>query len=92
MVDREREAIAVLREHEVLATCEQFLGIVPSRYYLELRLQKARQLVQQSNHSIVQVGLICGFSSSSHFSTAYSALFGRAPRDERQKMLARQMA
>ncbi len=71
---------------------KQFLGIVPSRYYLELRLQKARQLVLQSNHSIVQVGLICGFSSSSHFSTAYSALFGLAPRDERQKMLARQMA
>lgn len=71
---------------------KQFLGIVPSRYYLELRLQKARQLVQQSNHSIVQVGLICGFSSSSHFSTAYSALFGLAPRDERQKMLARHMA
>ena len=70
---------------------KQFLGSVPSRYYLELRLQKARQLLLSSHHSIVQVGLICGFSSSSHFSTAYGALFGLTPRDERQRKLAPEM-
>lgn len=66
---------------------KQYLGSVPSRYYLELRLQRARQLLQESNHSIVQVGLMCGFSSGSHFSTAYGALFGITPREERQRKL-----
>ena len=70
---------------------KQFLGTAPSRYYLDLRLQRARQLLLHSNHSIVQVGLICGFSSSSHFSTAYGTLFGLAPRDERQRKLSPDM-
>lgn len=70
---------------------KQFLGTAPSRYYLELRLQRARQLLLHSHHSIVQVGLICGFSSSSHFSTAYGTLFGLAPRDERQRKLSPDM-
>jgi transcriptional regulator GlxA family with amidase domain len=66
---------------------KQYLGSVPSRYYLELRLQRARQLLLDSSHSIVQVGLMCGFSSGSHFSTAYGTLFGITPREERQRKL-----
>lgn len=66
---------------------KQYLGSVPSRYYLELRLQRARRLLLDTNHSIVQVGLMCGFSSGSHFSTAYGALFGITPREERQRKL-----
>jgi transcriptional regulator GlxA family with amidase domain len=66
---------------------KQYLGSLPSRYYLELRLQRARQLLLETNHSIVQVGLMCGFSSGSHFSTAFGALFGNTPREERQRKL-----
>jgi transcriptional regulator GlxA family with amidase domain len=67
---------------------KQYLGSLPSRYYLELRLQRARQLLLETNNSIVQVGLMCGFSSGSHFSTAFGALFGNTPREERQRRLA----
>ncbi len=67
---------------------KQYLGSLPSRYYLELRLQRARQLLLDTNHSIVQVGLMCGFSSGSHFSTAFGALFGNTPREERQRKLS----
>ncbi len=66
---------------------KQYLGSLPSRYYLELRLQRARLLLQSTNNSIVQVGLMCGFSSGSHFSTAFGALFGNTPREERQRKL-----
>jgi transcriptional regulator GlxA family with amidase domain len=66
---------------------KQYLGTLPSRYYLELRLKRARQLLLDTNHSIVQVGLMCGFSSGSHFSTAFGALFGKTPREERQRKL-----
>jgi transcriptional regulator GlxA family with amidase domain len=67
---------------------KQYLGSLPSRYYLELRLQRARQLLLDTNYSIVQVGLMCGFSSGSHFSTAFGALFGNTPREERQRKLS----
>jgi transcriptional regulator GlxA family with amidase domain len=65
----------------------QFLDSVPSRYYLELRLTKARALLLDTNYSIVQVGLMCGFSSGSHFASAYGTHFGIKPRDERQRKL-----
>lgn len=67
---------------------KQYLGSLPSRYYLELRLKRARQLLRDTNYSIVQVGLMCGFSSGSHFSTAFGALFGNTPREERQRKLS----
>jgi transcriptional regulator GlxA family with amidase domain len=67
---------------------KQYLGSLPSRYYLEMRLQRARQLLLDTNYSIVQVGLMCGFSSGSHFSTAFGTLFGNTPREERQRKLS----
>ncbi len=67
---------------------KQYLGTMPSRYYLELRLKKARQLLLESNSSIVQIGLMCGFSSGAHFSTAFGAQFGMTPREERQRKLS----
>ena len=66
---------------------KQYLGTMPSRYYLELRLKKARQYLLESNTSIVQIGLMFGFSSGAHFSTAFGAEFGITPREERQKKL-----
>ena len=55
----------------------------PARYYLELRLNKARLLLLQTNMSIIDVALACGFVSASHFSKCYRDYFGRTPRKER---------
>ncbi|MBH9552244.1 GlxA family transcriptional regulator [Inhella gelatinilytica] len=63
---------------------KQHLGVLPLRHYLDLRLQRARRLLQQSSQSILQIGLSCGFSSGPHFSNAYRAHFGHTPRDERR--------
>ncbi|OQS33587.1 GlxA family transcriptional regulator [Chromobacterium haemolyticum] len=62
---------------------KQYLSTVPSKYYLELRLSRARQLLQQTSKSIVQIGLACGFSSGPHFSSTYRNHFGITPREER---------
>jgi len=49
-----------------------------------LRLSQARQLLLQTNMSIVDVGLACGFVSAPHFSKCYRDYFGIPPRDERR--------
>lgn len=67
---------------------KQHLDALPSRYYLELRLNRARRLLQQSSQSILQIGLSCGFSSGPHFSNAYKACFGHTPREERSQRAA----
>lgn len=67
---------------------KQHLDSLPSRYYLEMRLARARQLLRETSQSILQIGLACGFSSGPHFSSAYRAHFGITPRDERTRRLA----
>ncbi|MCK0754089.1 GlxA family transcriptional regulator [Chromohalobacter japonicus] len=62
---------------------KKYLQAVPSRYYLELRLQKARQLLRNSEQAVGDIALSTGFSSGAHFSTAYRNHFGISPRDER---------
>ncbi|RDL44776.1 GlxA family transcriptional regulator [Marinomonas piezotolerans] len=67
---------------------KQNLETVPSRYYLELRLKHAKQLITQTDKSILEIGQECGFTSAPHFSTTYKGFFDVTPRDER-KLLAR---
>jgi transcriptional regulator GlxA family with amidase domain len=66
---------------------KQHLDSLPSRYYLEMRLSRARQLLRETSQSILQIGLACGFSSGPHFSSAYRAHFELTPRDERSRRL-----
>jgi transcriptional regulator GlxA family with amidase domain len=61
----------------------KYLNRSPARYYLELRLHKARLLLVQTNMSVIDVALACGFVSASHFSKCYRDFFGRTPRKER---------
>ena len=61
----------------------KYLNRSPARYYLELRLNKARLLLLQTNMSVIDVALACGFVSASHFSKCYRDYFGRTPRKER---------
>ncbi len=62
---------------------KKYLQAVPSRYYLDLRLQRARRLLRESDHPAGEIALLTGFSSAAHFSTAYRNHFGITPREER---------
>ncbi|MDX1655879.1 MAG: GlxA family transcriptional regulator, partial [Candidatus Competibacteraceae bacterium] len=64
---------------------QKYLSTVPTRYYLELRLARARQLLLQTNMSIVDVAFACGFVSAPHFSKCYRDFFGIPPRDARRR-------
>lgn len=49
---------------------QKHLYCTPSRYYLKLRLTRARQLLMQTPISIVELAVICGFVSTPHFPSA----------------------
>lgn len=61
----------------------KYLNCTPSRYYLQVRLAKAQRLLTQTNMSITDIGLACGFATSPHFSKAYRQHFGVSPSQER---------
>ncbi|QIH11391.1 MULTISPECIES: GlxA family transcriptional regulator [unclassified Pseudomonas] len=60
------------------------LNDTPSNFYLGLRLDKARQLLRQSDLSVLEVSIACGFESPSYFTRSYRARFTRCPREDRQ--------
>ena len=62
----------------------KYLGQAPTRYYLGLRLERARHLLLQTSMPILSIGLACGFVSASHFSKCYSEHFSRTPSLERR--------
>ncbi|WP_151717612.1 GlxA family transcriptional regulator [Gemmobacter serpentinus] len=61
----------------------RYLNRSPKRYYMELRLSKARNLLMQTDMSVINVALACGFASPSHFSKCYRSHYNTTPYRER---------
>ena len=68
---------------------QRYLGCPPTRYYLDLRLGRARQLLLQTEMPITDVAIACGFVSPPHFTKCYHDRYGRSPRDERRRRAER---
>ncbi len=67
----------------------RYLSRSPKRYYMELRLQKARNLLMQTDMSVINVALACGFASPSHFSKCYRSHYNTTPYRERGTQAAK---
>lgn len=62
---------------------QKYLHCSPHKYYMQIRLTRARQLIKQTNISIIEVAICCGFVSTPHFSKCYRKTFKIPPREER---------
>lgn len=60
------------------------LNVTPGRYYMRLRLERARELLRQTNMPILDVAIATGFTSHSYFAQSYRLQFGRPPSEERR--------
>jgi len=55
------------------------LNCSPGKYFLDLRLHKAHDLLGQRGHSLTDIAMACGFKSTAHFSRAYRLRYGLTP-------------
>ncbi|MEH6576748.1 MAG: GlxA family transcriptional regulator [Amphritea sp.] len=62
----------------------RFLDCTPSQYYLKLRLNRARQLLCESELNVCKVATASGFSSAPHFCRTYRSHFGMTPKAQRK--------
>ena len=60
------------------------LNMTPGRYYMRLRLERARELLRQTNLPILDVAIATRFTSHSYFAQSYRLQFGRPPSEERR--------
>ncbi|HEX6572863.1 MAG TPA: GlxA family transcriptional regulator [Steroidobacteraceae bacterium] len=73
-----------LSRRQIERLFQRHVMCVPKRYYLELRLKRARELLLQTSMPIMAISTACGFKSPPHFSKCYRAHYGRPPTAERQ--------
>ena len=54
-------------------------GFKPSQYFINLRMERARRLLRETNRSVIEIGLNVGYSSPSHFTRTFHREVGISP-------------
>ncbi len=89
-IDELAETMGISRRH-LERLFKRSLGCSPSRHYLDLRLQQARQMLRAGELSLSDVATECGFVSLQHFCAAIASTSARTlvsigwPQSQRQR-------
>ncbi|MTH95751.1 GlxA family transcriptional regulator [Roseibium sp. RKSG952] len=62
---------------------QKHLKVSPKKYAIDQKLNKARNLLLQTEQSITEIALACGYESASHFVRTYHGRFGVTPQKQR---------
>ncbi len=76
---------AGLSKRQLSRMFQTHLSEPPQRHYLNLRLERAHQLLQQTKLPVFEIALACGFGSAPYFSRAYRARYGHPPVADRER-------
>ena len=72
-----------LSRRQIERLFQQYLNNSPASYYLGLRLERARNLLQDTALPVIDIAMACGFVSASHFSKRYRQHFDVTPLQDR---------
>ena len=61
------------------------VGVSPSRYHIDLRMNEARRLLRETKNSVVDVALDVGYTNPSHFAKLFRRETGLTPSDYRRQ-------
>ena len=64
---------------------KQSIGMSPYQYLIQQRVERAKQLLKQTDYFIADIALECGFNSHSHLSKQFRQLTGMTPKAYRLK-------
>lgn len=68
-----------LSEYHFSRQFKRATGRSPSQYFIQLRMARARQLLMETERSVIDIGLEVGYGSASHFSQIFRREVGVAP-------------
>jgi AraC family transcriptional regulator len=61
-------------------------GLTPHLYVLKRRIERAKQLLEQRDHSIAEIVYKCGFSNQAHLTMAFRKEYGVTPGEYRRRL------
>jgi AraC family transcriptional regulator len=65
---------------------ETATGLTPHRYLLQLRLERAQELIRKGSTSLIDIAALCGFSSHAHMSRVFRQVLGITPSQYRRSL------
>lgn len=78
--------LAGLSQRQMLRGFRESFGQTVNRFYTELRLQKANELLRQTRLPVSQVAIATGFTNQSSFARAFQDKYGAGPKDWRKRI------
>jgi len=76
--------IAGMSEYHFSRLFKRATRLAPSLYFIRLRVQRAREMLAESDLSIIDIGLAVGYSNASHFSQIFRREVGITPSEYRK--------
>jgi AraC family transcriptional regulator len=71
--------LAGLSEAHFARAFKQSTALSPHKFVIERRLERAKRLLADTEDSIADVALACGFSDQAHFSRTFAQAYGATP-------------
>ena len=65
----------------------KYFGISPRQYLIELRMNRALELLKEDTHSVKEIAFLCGFSDEKYFSRAFKKRYGTPPSQLKNHMM-----
>lgn len=78
---------SLISQRELERLFSRKLQTTPKRYYRKIRLERAQRLLRQTDLSVLNISLACGFSSAAYLSAIYKQEFNIQPSKDRDKQL-----
>lgn len=82
----ELSAVLGVSRAQLFRKIKASLGISPMDLIRQVRLKKARQMLQTTDLTVQEVAFSVGFSSPAYFAKCYKVFFGIAPASERRRL------
>lgn len=64
---------------------DKYIGLSPNSYLNGYRIQKSCEMLRETNRSISEIGIACGFQTPSYFSYLFHKEMGIVPNDYRKR-------
>ena len=81
----ELAASAGISRRQIERQFRQLLDEAPAQTYRNIRLDRARTLLMETNLSVIEIAMATGFNSNAVFSRHYKERYGETPRGHRRR-------
>jgi AraC family transcriptional regulator len=79
-------ALVGLSKYHFHRSFKKAIGVSPSCYHTQLRMELARKLLRETNKSVVEVAFEIGYASASHFAQLFRRQTGLSPGEYRLQL------